>query len=323
MQPELSKPELSKPENRPIIYVEFSDGYSIRNLIEYLKSTNVHGNFVFTEDGISYSQPDADNTILNEISIPRCNLPMYIYNSTEPYLAIGVTISNLRKITKSIGKKDTVQMYILPNNPMLCIRIISVNTKALNRGNMNYLKPQSLDLVFYDLKDAYSRSDDNPNCSIPIMDFCRMCAAMYSIQCSYVTVRGFPRGAIFEGMIEGGITGRIDKFGICEPLKDKSPSQDPISSPDFSSLSSLLDNISLDKIKLPSTNKIPKLVVQSSEEEVRIRISMSTIKALSKINNLSTSSGIVKLYMEPDRPLKLVCNIGMYGKLTIYLRDPK
>ena len=38
------------------------------NLIEYLKSTNTNGNFVFHKDGISYSQHNNSNSLLNKYS---------------------------------------------------------------------------------------------------------------------------------------------------------------------------------------------------------------------------------------------------------------
>jgi len=308
--------------NSPVIFAEFSDAYSLRNLIEYLKSTNVHGDFIFSKDKIIYAMSDADRTILNEIVILGCNLPYYIYNSPSEYVVVGMTISNLRKITKSIGKKDSVRLYMLPNDPLLYIQIMSMNTKALSRSNINIIKPQQAkENVEYDTMDLqYTRGEDNPNCTVPIVDFCRMCTAMNSIQCTHVTIRGLPRGAIFEGIMEGGLTGRIDRFGICEGYtSSKSSNTDGGSLPD---LSVLMEDLQVDKIKMPTTGKTPKLVIQSNEAiENRIRVKISTIKALSKINNLSTAGGIIKLYIEEDMPLKLVVGIGTYGKLTIYLRS--
>ena len=120
---------------------------------------------------------------------------------------MGVTIFNLRKITKSIGKKDSVRLYMRHGDPTLYIQILSVNAKALSRSNVNMIKPQPIQQEIYDV-DGYARTEENPNCTIPVMDFCRMCAAMNSIQCSYVVLRGRPRGAIFEGIIYGSLIGR-------------------------------------------------------------------------------------------------------------------
>lgn len=314
MQADVS--QSNRSGNDPVIFVEIPDGYTFRNLIEFLKNTNTSGNFIFTKDRITYSRADATNSILNEILILGCNLTYYIYNSPLPEIVIGVTISNLRKITKPIGKKDSVRLYMLPNDPLLYIQIVSVNTKALSRNNANFVMPQKIDRLEYD-PGQYLRSEENPNCTIPIMDFCKMCTSMHSISCSYVTIRGLPRGSIFEGMMEGGITGRIDKFGIVD---NQAPTS--VTIPDMSAITPLLNDLCLDKIRVP-VGKAPKLVIKSAAEmaEIRTRVRIATIKALSKINNLSPPAGIVKLYIERGVPLKLICNIGTYGKLIIYLRD--
>jgi hypothetical protein len=133
--------------------------------------------------------------------------------------------------------------------------------------------------------------------------------------CSSVTVRGFQRGVIFEGMMEGSVSGRIDRFGVI----DTQPAINAVAGPDISGL----ENINLDKIKMPH-GKMPKLVIKSPNDHSinTIRIKISTIKSLAKLNNLSSPNGIIKVYIEKDlATMKLICNIGTYGKLTVYLRD--
>jgi hypothetical protein len=305
--------QVAKSAENPVIFAEVNDGYTFRNLIEFLKATNVAGNFVFTPEGIFYSRSDAQETILNEVFIPKCNLTYYIYNTPQPEVVVGMTLSNVRKITKPIGKKDTVRFYMHPNDPLFYIQNVSVTTKALSRSNTNFVKPQQFERVEYDPPE-FARGEDDPNCTVPVVDFCRMCTAMNSI-CSSVTVRGFQRGIIFEGMMEGSVSGRIDRFGVI----DTQPAINAVAGPDISGL----ENINLDKIKMPH-GKMPKLVIKSPNDHSinTIRIKISTIKSLAKLNNLSSPNGIIKVYIEKDlATMKLICNIGTYGKLTVYLRD--
>lgn len=304
--------QIARSSENPVIFAEVNDGYTFRNLIEYLKSTNVYGNFIFTSEGIYYSRSDAQETILNEVFIPKCNLTYYIFNTPLPEVVVGMTLSNLRKITKPIGKKDTVRFYMHANDPLFYIQNVSITTKALSRNNTNFVKPQQFERVDYEPPE-FTRSEDNPNCTVPVVDFCRMCTAMNSI-CSSVTIRGFQRGIIFEGMMEGSVSGRIDRFGVIDTQVIN-----PVQGPDISGL----EKINLDKVKLPQ-GKIPKLVIKSPNDHSinTIRVKIGTIKSLSKLNNLSSPNGIIKVYIEKDIPsLKLVCNIGTYGKLIVYLRD--
>lgn len=300
----------------PLFLAEFTESYSLRNLIEYLKGTSNLGNFIFTREGITFTRADMTNTILNHVLIRASDLSLYAYNSSEPEVFVGMPIVNLRKLTKPIGKKDTVRLYMLPGEPLFHVQILNMNTKVLNRNNSNFVRPQLCEEIEYDL-GTFTRSDENPNCTIPVVDFCRMCTGLSSLQSPYVTVRGLPRGVIFEGIVDGDLTGRIDKFGIVD---NNSNPELTYNIPDHNP--AVFSDIRLEKLK-GQGGKAPRLAIRSQAEasEIRVRIKVSTIKALAKINSLSPPGGMIKVYIERDVPIKFVCNIGNYGKLTIYLRD--
>jgi hypothetical protein len=276
-----------------LFYAEFSDGYSFRNLIEYLKSTNTNGNFVFHKEGISYSQHNNSNSLLNFIELRSCDLPIYIYRSDEEFIRVGINLSNLRSITKSVGKKDSIRIYMLFNNPLLHISISSPNTKELNRNNVSVIRPQKLESIEYNI-DPYKREENYPNCTTPAFDFNKMCSAMNALKCSHILVYGDETSIVFKGMFDGDLVGRTDTFGMSK----KKEIQDVMSSNN--------------NPYSPDTHQI--------NYSHYIKIDVSTIKALGKLNNLSPN-GTIKMYMEEDLPLKMISNIGSYGKLTIYLRD--
>jgi hypothetical protein len=310
-------------EQSVAFFVEYHDGYVIRHLIELLKSTNTDGNFIYSPDRISYSQANANNTILNEVVLNHWtpNTGTYIFNSAEPII-VGVTLANLRAITKSIAKKDSVRFYMHVGDPRLYVPIIPGDKSQLKKSkdsiqeshqDMGILLPQSFPIFDYGV-DEYTITE--PNCIAPVSKFCRMCNALKDIKCSYVLIRGFPQGVIFEGITDGCIIGKIEKFGYCEMVDT------PVTLPDVSMLSSVIDTISPEQIRTPfNTSKKPKLLIQATHEICRIRVKIDTIKALGKINNLSGSNGEIRFYMEKELPLKLIFNIGSYGTMTMYLRD--
>lgn len=61
---------------------------------------------------------------------------------------------------------------------------------------------------------------------------------------------------------------------------------------------------------------------QINNGDVAIKTKFPLIKALSKLNNL-TSQGMVKFYTQPNNPIKLLTRIGSYGTLEIYLLAPE
>ena len=276
-----------------LFYAEFSDGYSFRNLIEYLKSTNTNGNFVFHKEGISYSQHNNSNSLLNFIELRGCDLPTYDYRSDEDFVCVGINLSNLRSITKSVGKKDSIRIFMAHGNPLLHISISSPNTKELNRNNVSVIRPQKLDVIEYDIEE-YKRDETSPNCTTPAFDFNKMCSAMNALKCSHILVYGDETSIVFKGMFDGDLVGRTDTFGMTKRKNNGLP---------------------LEIQELPETSE-QKL----SNYSHCIKIDVSTIKALGKLNNLSPS-GTIKMYMQEELPLKMISNIGSYGKLTIYLRD--
>ena len=289
-----------------LFYAEFSDGYSFRNLIEYLKSTNTNGNFIFHKDGISYSQHNNSNSLLNFIEIRSCDLPVYVYRSTEDSIRVGINLSNLRSITKSVGKKDSIRIYMVYNNPLLHISISSPNTKELNRNNISVIRPQKLEVVEYEI-NAYQREETSPNCTTPAFDFNKMCSAMNALKCSHILVYGDDTSIVFKGMFDGDLVGRTDTFGIIKKKEDQLPQLHEIS--EFGKI-----------ITQAYPENIPNTISKSAITQHNIKIDVSTIKALGKLNNLSPN-GTIKMYMEEGLPFKMISNIGSYGKLTIYLRD--
>jgi hypothetical protein len=280
-------------KNRYIFYAEFSDGYSFRNLIEYLKSTNTNGNFIFHKNGVNYSQHNNTNSLLNFIEIRSCDLSVYIYNSTEDTVKVGINLSNLRSITKSVGKKDSIRLFMVTESPLLHISISSPNTKELNRNNISVIRPQKLEDVQYELNE-YEREEIFPNCTTPAFDFNKMCSAMNALKCSHILVFGDGSSIVFKGMFDGDLVGRTDTFGITKKRD-------------------IYGGYSIGE-------ESPQIIQKPEPQQYSIKIDVSTIKALGKLNNLSPN-GTIKMYMEENLPFKMISNIGSYGKLVIYLRD--
>ena len=279
-----------------LLFVEFQDGYAFRNMIEYLKASgNKAGSFVFTRQGITYKMANQKRTVVNCVQIFGHLLSCYVYNAKEPQISVGLTLAMFRTNTKSIGKRDGAQLFMLPNDPNLYIRQLSATVKGTSE-NLGFIRPQHGDDFTFDFEiDDYTRGEDNPNCTIPTSDFSKMAASMTSIHCKSVIFKGMSKGVICQGMLQGAVVGRVTHFGICETGTNEQ-----------------------------QTNKAPKLWIMRDEEigeTINIRVDEDIVKALAKLNNMSTS-GIVRVYMETGMPMLLLCNISNYGFLRIYLEGP-
>lgn len=294
---------LSKIYETAILLVEIFEGYTFRNIIEYTKSTNVEGNFRFSPDGIRYRQSDAHVSVLNDIFIPGDKLSKYYYRVQNDEIIVGLKIADLKRLTKPIGKKNDLLLYILPDDPLFYIHPIGQAT--------TYIRPQHIELSDYPLDGCIA--DKTPNCVASITEFVRMCNIMNSV-CNSVTFRAFPRGIRCEGVMEGSLTGSILNFGYIEPNMSKCN----------------LDPKKINKmkfkyggIKSPTDQKFPTLIIQDPDFENKLtRVKIATIRSLGKLGNISGNGGTVKFFYIPKIPgLRLDFEIGNYGNLSVYLKD--
>lgn len=276
----------------PLLFLaEFSDGYSFRNLIDYLKGTNTQGNFCFGKDVIYYAQTNASNTLMNCLCINTSDLTCYEYNSSLDAEVIGVNLATLKLITKSITPKDGLKLYKRQKDPHLFVQILNGSGLA-TRESVNMILPIAIESTQYDPDDENSDTDQ-PNCTIASFPFSKSLAALTAMKCSSVTIRGFPKGIILEGMMPGGVLGKAEKFGKCDSID----------------------------VSIPKNSNLPRLVIRSPDE-IRIKISAITAKSLAKLGALQAQSkGVVKFYVEKDKPIKVMTRIGVYGVLWVYLRD--
>lgn len=281
------------------VEAEFTEGYTFRYLTEYLKNVNGKSKLIFTEDKICCYQGDLNNTVLNEVEIRRGDLTKYEFRDNEE-ISNGIDLNNLYLVTKPIGKKDGMRLFVGKDRSFY-IQHIRPDTKQLDK-NLATVKSCTIDDKTYKMVTPYSRDENHPNCSVPVKDFHKICKALETIKYNYVTIKGFNKGIMFAGCLEGGFIGNSYQLGEC-----------------ISSQSKLDSNV---KVRLPEHPV--KIVVKNTYipgEIISINVRGTVIKWLVKLNNLSGPGGIIKFYVEKNRPLKIICNIGIYGKLTIYLRD--
>lgn len=283
---------MAETEDPLLFLAEFSDGYSFRNLIDYLKGTNVQGNFCFSKSMIYYTQTNTSNTLMNCLCINTSDLTCYEYNSKLDTEVIGINLATLKLITKSITPKDGLILYRRQSDPHLFVQIANGSGLAI-RETVNTILPIVIESTQYDPDDDNTETDV-PNCTVASSLFSKSLSSLTAMKCNSVTVRGFPKGVILEGMISGGVLGKSEKFGKCDSVDYQ-----PISKP----------------------TSLPRLIIRTPDE-IRIKITAITAKSLAKLGSLQAQSkGVVKFYIEKEKPIKMMTRIGVYGVLWVYLRD--
>ena len=295
-------------------YVEFSHGYAFRNLIEYLRLTNCTGTFIFKPDAITYQQSNGAYTLLNDLTIDTCELTKYEMQSKTGQIFVTVNLSELRSYTRTIGKKDRATLSKMPNDPHLYLQVFSPSsTSTDNKPNLCAIPTLTPNVTKYTFAD-YKRSRRNPNCTVEQAEFAKMCTTIGSIKCSHVAVHGFENGALFKGISSSGTSVSFKEFGS---RHDKG--RDGLTER-LASISNTINGKG-NKVNIIQSNRpMPKLSLGEVGEIDHVNMPDKTIKNLAKLNNLS-ATGTIKIYIEPGLPLRLMCNVGTYGKLTVHIKS--
>lgn len=299
----------SDPESSFV--AEFCAGYIFRMLIEYLRETNTAGNLIVTRDTITYTQMDGLKTLVNDVIIHTHELTRFEFNSKTPII-VGIDTNDFRDKAKNIKKKYKVTLYKEPFQEDLFMEIHGQSSSGT--GSIITIDSALVSLTTVDIP-AYYNPDNRPNCTIAASAFSEKCSLMKDSSINRVEISGYDTGIAIIGRSE---CGKIAKFCNFGDLPDESinNSNKTTGTFDFSSL----------HITKPTV--VPKFVIQedlpiSSKSLTSISVNVATIKAISKFGNITPNGGTVKVYFERDKPVKFVCHIGTFGKLTVYLKGVK
>lgn len=296
-----------KLEEDSSFFATFIDGSTFKYMIEYIRLINMEGVFRFEKDAIYYEQMDQYGYICNKIKIKTYELVDYDFSSELDSIIVGVNLSELRNVCRNIGKKDHVDLYKLQGEPEhLYIRIRSQSEKD-SQSNIYRVQTTVMDYDRYELK--FTKSKKDPTCTVYQTDFSKLCKSVVIIKCVHVIAHGFKNGVIFKGILNGGPIGSVKEFGKCYPEESSGPK---LKSFDINSISG--------KSVIKSKKPAPKINIKEIGEIEKFKIDISVIKFMQKLNGLSPS-GTLKIYVEEGCPLKMICNIGTFGKLEIYLFD--
>jgi len=289
-------------------FATFIDGSSFRYLIEYLRLNSVEGTFLFKKDCIVYAEENDDETVLNYVNIKTYELTDYEYNSFNDQIISKISLSELRNKTRTVGKKEQMDIYRRSEEPTNLYIQVRSQEKSSGDNPVYYCMPMESDELTILNLPHYNRGKKNPNCTIYQSDFSKLCKALVVNKCSYVEFLGYDKGIVIKGYSSKGTIAMVKEYGKRnQQNKNKS-----------STAKSILNVNTQSRIKSEKT--APKLAIRDINEINRYKVYIDQIKALAKLNGFSPN-GTIKFYIEEEKPMKLVCNIGTFGKLSIFIRN--
>lgn len=176
--------------------LELIEGYTLRNFIDYLKSTNTkNANIKFTNNLVSLVQSNATFVILNDFQIKTYLLPRYEFKCDSGQIIIGIEIEEFKLITKKIGRKEGLRITKNEDENHITIEILCNNRDS---GNPNYIiKNRYFDPYNFSSPVFPNDNKENRNITSSVTEFTRICGVLSSYN-NTVIVQTFPKGIVFK-----------------------------------------------------------------------------------------------------------------------------
>ncbi|CAL8461248.1 g779 [Coccomyxa elongata] len=252
---------------------------SVRNCIEDIKDIIADGNFILAPEGITLLAMDPSSTVLVNLKLEAENFEVY---ACEKRQVIGVNMSDLFKIIKTMTNDDTLTLFIETDNPnYLFIRIENQEKHKVTTYKFNLM---DLNEDEVSLPPAHFESVIN----MPSVDFQKITRDMHNI------------GDIIE----------IKSIGqqLILSCKGDFASQETVIGNNVSQLSAAAQE-SLEASGSAGAAADNQTIVQG----------FYTLKYLTQFSKCSNLSSQCELYLKNDYPLILAYKVANLGTIRLML----
>lgn len=201
------------------------EGYSIKVLAELLQNNITTACFQIDEKGIRLRMMDHHRTILIDLELDADCFSVYKFNGGDK-LDLGINLSHLHKMLKTIKKRDSIKLFIDDDNPNDLN--IKVTPKENTRSSTSVIKIQTIQNLDIDLPESYGKP-----VIVPSGEFQKMCKGLTHISnITHILATGF---SIRFSSDAGGVMKRYTDFGETED-SDNDEENESKSSPNYSEL---------------------------------------------------------------------------------------
>lgn len=292
---QFSNPIQGVQQQQPVASVDFSDGYTIRQMFEFFRMSLPCAPMFFTEDGIMIERANGSDTLLVRCFIHRRNVVGYTFdkaNCNDPSNGRHIVNFNLGMFVgqiKSIAKKEGIRLNSYKELPQYVVGQSYGGNKSTSQSVM-YLHTSKYEDAFYSIEDGVNK-DTMPNCVVQLTSFCSFCTNAARSKYAYVYFMAYPEGLKVIAGSQTQSDGRHEVWGNCK------------------------DYILVDKVNEAGEK------YQEWEQQIPFVtcVPLKDIKALNKINNFHLQ-GIVRVYSKRNQLTRLEIPTGTFTDVTIMLQ---
>lgn len=319
--------------------VQITDGYSFGKMVGIIKSETEQMSMVFSPETIEISFLNSSKCAVHKIVLLTQELTQYRYNIRDsdgkllPQYPVAVDTNELFNTTKGIGRRDAIRMYLVEGDTKIHIQPLKTSMKDPGRVGALFVKILSMEHTRYDIPN-YQK---DPNVRVQAKDFADLCGQANTLKCTSLEIVGGSNSVVFKGILPNNQVASLQRFvsqtviagtrigasGIVSASSSVPSSTAPNSaaaSSGNSDIDHLVGNMRLDSLTSLHPTGVTLNVVRS-EDLMTVRVPIATVKALSKIHNISQTGTLLRFYFAENMPTKIESPIGTYGSYVICLRN--
>jgi len=304
--------------SQTLLLMHITDGYSFRNAIGIIKSETDYATMIVSEKSIEISFLNTSKCAVHKIVLYPHEFTMYRYNIKDQdgnlykEYPISFETNEMFNTTKGIGRRDGVRLYWLSGDNRINVQPMKMTTKDPGRASALFVKILTLECSRYDVGTYNSE----PNVRVQAKDFADLCSQANTLKCTSLEIIGHNTGVTFKGILANQTVASINRF----VSQTEVPKTQQAAS-NIDEIDNLIDNLRFNDNRI-ITNGLSLNIVKS-EDLMTVKVPISTVKALSKIHNISPAGTLLRFYFAEGKPTKLESPIGTYGLYTIGLRNAR
>ena len=303
-----------------LFLMHITDGYSFRNTIGIIKSETDRATMVLSEKRIEISFLNSAKCAAHKIILFPQEFALYKYNIRDdngdliPECPIAFNTNEMFNTTKSIGRRDGIRLYCLQGENKINIQPIKMSTKDPGKASALFVKIITMEHKRYDMA-VY---DSEPNMRVQAKDFADVCSQVNTLKCTYLEIVGHSSGVTLRGILANQNVASINRF----VSQTDTTRIDTVPASNISDIYNLINNIRGEE-QFESESKGLSLNIVKCDDLMTVKVPITTVKALSKIHNISPTGTLIRFYFAVGMPTKIESPIGTYGQYIICIRNLK
>lgn len=309
--------------SQTLFYAHISDGYSIRNTFNIIKGETDDATMILSPDKIQISFINNLKCAIHKVIINTSEIPAYSYNIRDsngelmPEYPVAFNTNAIFNTTKGIGRRDGIRIYILKDDNKISIQPIKGNSKDPGRAGALFVPILTLEYSKYDVNGTYN---SEPNVRVQAKEFADICSQVNTLKCNILEIVGQNYAVTFRGLLPNNKIASVNRFTANNiAIKNNGSFNSNGSIPkNMDEIDNLIDNLCIEP--QPKSSAL-SLNIVTEEDLMTVKVPISTVKALSKIHNISPQGTLLKFYFAQSKPTKIESPIGTYGTYVICLRS--